>query len=109
MRDTRYRFYVSDNRVICVAEWAGKRIKASAKCNVEAGDQFDMEAGKALARARVDETIAHRRAKKAKERVASAEAAVAEAERRLKRALEFESSARFDAASAAYVLNQLLK
>jgi hypothetical protein len=87
MKDTRYRFYVTDNRVICVAEWAGKRIKASARCNVEAGDQFNEETGKVLARARVDEIIAHRRAKKAKERVANAEAAVAEAERRLKRAL----------------------
>lgn len=55
----RYNYYVNGNTVICVSRYAGKNVRATAKCNPE--DEFNLSFGKHLARARVDEKVAQKR------------------------------------------------
>jgi Mg2+ and Co2+ transporter CorA len=63
----KYNYYVKTDRktgkqsVICVGSYAGKVVRAVAKCNPN--DTFDFEKGKALAAARCDEKIALKRLK----------------------------------------------
>lgn len=59
----RYRFYVFDNKVICVSSYAGRTVKGYAKC--DPSDTFDFETGKKLAQARCDYKIAVKRVKRA--------------------------------------------
>ena len=60
----RYRFYDNGkDTVICVSSYAGKRVRAVAKCAPE--DEFDLEAGKKLAQARVDVIITQKRVARA--------------------------------------------
>lgn len=62
-----YKFYKSgDGRVIyCVTHYAGKAVRASAKC--APNDEFNEETGKTLAKLRCDVKVAHLRAKRAHE------------------------------------------
>lgn len=55
-----YKFYeTGDKRVICVADYHGKRIRKVAKCSEK--DSYDFNKGCELARARVEYEIAQRR------------------------------------------------
>ena len=46
-------YYIHGNEVVCVLINAhGKRIRATAKCNVDDGDTFNEETGKKIAKAR---------------------------------------------------------
>lgn len=57
MNNVNYQFYVTDNKVICVAYVSKNRyFKASAVCHPE--DKFDEQFGMDLAKARVDVKIA---------------------------------------------------
>lgn len=56
----RYKFYqISEDTVVCVTDYLGKRIKRYAKCSPR--DQFNYETGCKLAKARVMCEIARRR------------------------------------------------
>ena len=55
--------YYKENEVIAVSRYAGKNIRAFAKCNPN--DEFNKEFGEKLATARVNEKIAKKKLKNA--------------------------------------------
>lgn len=64
---SRYKYYYDDkNGVVCVSSYAGKKVRAVAKC--DPADTFEYERGAALAKARVDVKIGKKRVKRARER-----------------------------------------
>ena len=69
--------------IVAVSSYAGRKVKGYAKCNPD--DEFDLEKGKALARARCNQKIANKRrnhaAKKYMEAVSAKYKAVREFER----------------------------
>lgn len=62
----RYNYYATDNKIICVSHYAGKAVRGVAKCDPK--DDFDIDAGKKLAKARCDQKISDKRARRARER-----------------------------------------
>ena len=58
----RYTFYKHDNEIICVSRYAGKPVRAIAKCAPQ--DKFDEETGKSIAKLRVDIKVAEKRFKR---------------------------------------------
>lgn len=78
----RYRFYGTPGaKVICVSSYAGRKIRRVATCAEE--DEYDYEKGCALAKARVDVEIAHRRLRNAYSKLDEATEALHAAERRV--------------------------
>lgn len=73
----RYRFYVTDNKVICVSSYAGKAVRGIAKCDPK--DMFDLETGKKLAQMRCDYKIAQKRVLRARAKHAEATKALGDA------------------------------
>lgn len=73
----RYRFYVTDNKVICVSSYAGKAVRGIAKCDPK--DTFDLETGKKLAQMRCDYKIAQKRVLRARAKHAEATKALGDA------------------------------
>ncbi len=73
----RYRFYVTDNKVICVSSYAGKAVRGIAKCDPK--DTFNLEDGKKLAMTRCDYKIAQKRVLRARAMHAEATKALAAA------------------------------
>lgn len=73
----RYRFYVTDNKVICVSSYAGKAVRGVAKCDPK--DTFNLEDGKKLAQARCDYKIAKKRVLRARAKHAEATKALSDA------------------------------
>ena len=77
----RYKYYTSDNKVICVSHYAGKPVRGIAKCDPK--DTFNLDTGTELATLRCDKKIAEKRVDRAKMRYKAAVEAV-------KRAQEYE-------------------
>lgn len=79
----KYKFYNYEDKntgskvVICISSYAGKPVKGRAKCSPN--DEFDLEAGKALAKARCDYAIAQKREKRALKKASEAYTAAIEA------------------------------
>ena len=73
----RYRFHVTDNKVICVSSYAGKAVRGVAKCDPK--DTFDLRDGKKLAQARCDYKIAKKRVLRARAKHAEATKALNDA------------------------------
>lgn len=79
----KYKFYNYEDKntgskvVICISSYAGKPVKGRAKCSPN--DEFNLEAGKALAKARCDYAIAQKREKRALKKASEAYAAAIEA------------------------------
>lgn len=74
MNNGRYKYYIYDKEgrkiTVCVSSYAGHPVRGKSIC--AADDEYDVKAGKALARARCDLTIAQKRAKRAERRYAEA-------------------------------------
>ena len=66
----KHQTYVTDNKVIVVSQYAGRRVKGFAKCSPE--DKFDETTGIKLATLRCDEKVAIKRVKRSAEKVAAA-------------------------------------
>jgi hypothetical protein len=79
----KYTFYSSNNKVVALSSVAGKTVRGVAKCDPD--DEFSLEAGKRLAAARCNEKIAHKRLKRAKSRMISAEQEYLIAKRRFEK------------------------
>lgn len=79
----RYKFYTTDNKVICVSHYAGKPVRGIAKCDPK--DTFNYEDGKKLALARCDEKIAKKREARAAARLNEAKLILAEAQAYMER------------------------
>lgn len=79
----KYKFYNYEDKntgskvVICISSYAGKPVKGRAKCSPN--DEFDLEAGKTLAKARCDYAIAQKREKRALMKASEAYSAAIEA------------------------------
>lgn len=59
----RYTYSFADNRIYCMTFYAGKTVKGVSKRHPD--DEFDLEGGKKLARARCDAKVALKRLKRA--------------------------------------------
>ena len=67
----RYRYYTNNkNIVICESSFAGKKVRGMAKCSP--ADEFEINYGMLLAKARVDYKIAEMRVKKSRIRMEAA-------------------------------------
>lgn len=61
---SKYNFYDNGKDiVVCVSSYAGKKVRATAKCDPQ--DKFDYETGCLLAKGRVDAKIAEKRKNRA--------------------------------------------
>ena len=67
----KYKFYKHDNTVIAVSTYAGRTVKAYAKCDPR--DSYDEQAGKELAAARCNARIADKREARARRKVIEAQ------------------------------------
>lgn len=56
----KYTYNVTENKVYCIAHYAGKAVKGVAKCDTDY-DQFNCDTGMKLAKARCDFKIAKKR------------------------------------------------
>ena len=83
----KYRFYSTDNKVIAVSTYAGKRVRGTAICHPE--DKFDYEIGKQIAAARCNHKIAVKRYNRATMKYADAFMKLAEAQKYLDRMKEY--------------------
>jgi hypothetical protein len=73
-----YKFIHLGNVVIAITTYAGKTVKAYAKCHSD--DRFDVEFGEKLAQARCNVKVAKKRAARAKKKHIEAVRIVAEAQ-----------------------------
>ena len=71
---SRYRFYVTNNKVICVSSYMGRTVRGVAKCSPN--DTFNKEFGMKLAQARCDYKVAVKRYERALQKSDEADAAV---------------------------------
>ena len=63
IKNPTYKYYFGKNTVVAVSSFAGKTVRGVAKCGPN--DEFDIEKGKKLARARCARKIAEKRYKRA--------------------------------------------
>lgn len=73
----KYTYHISENKVICLAKYAGKAVRGIAKCNPE--DKFDVSKGKTLARLRCEEKLHNKRVNNAARKLQLAEVDLLEA------------------------------
>lgn len=59
---SRYRFYDNGSKVVAVSSYAGRPVRGVAKCDPR--DDFNLEKGRELAKARCDVKIAQKRAER---------------------------------------------
>lgn len=78
---SKYRYYQANNRVIAVSTYAGRTVKASAKC--AESDTFSLETGKLLAAARCNEKVSAKRVARANMKVKQAEQDLIKAQKHL--------------------------
>ena len=100
---SRYKFIVTEDKVICLSSYMGRTVRGVAKCSPN--DEFNEEFGRKLAQARCDYKVAQKRYERANEKFSEAEDQVAAAEEYLDKMDEYLWSAEneFDEASAALV------
>ena len=84
---TKYKYYTTKNQVIAVSTYAGKIVRAVAKCNPL--DEFDLEQGKALAAARLSVKVSKKRKKNAESKLEEARRNVAIAKHRERKMTEY--------------------
>ena len=94
----RYKFFNSDNIVVAVSSFAGKVVRATAKCDPR--DKFSLEDGQRLAAARCNKKISEKRLKRAERKLAEACAAVVAAERQYDYMRNYYEKAAFGLAEA---------
>lgn len=86
-----YQYYVVGRKVICVSTYAGKTVKGIAKCADD--DEFDLEFGKALAKARCDFKVAKKRMRRAERVTREAQCDYMAAQYKLRDAITYLSDA----------------
>ena len=91
---SRYRFYETPNKVICVSTFAKKDVRGVAKCSPN--DEFDVEVGRRLAMLRCDKKVAKKRLAKAKDRLAIEKIWFAEAKKYYEEAQKYYDTALHD-------------
>lgn len=71
---SRYKFIVTNDKVICLSSYMGRTVRGVAKCSPN--DEFNEEFGKKLAQARCDYKVAIKRYERALQKSDEADAAV---------------------------------
>ena len=66
----RYKYYTGNGTCVVVSTYAGKTVKGVSK--VAPNDEFDLEKGMALAKARCDRKVAGKRVKRAEKKLLEA-------------------------------------
>lgn len=84
----KFVYNITDTKVICIAKYAGRSVKGVAKCHPE--DTFDLEYGRALARARCEFKIANKKVKRANSRLLLAFAELDAANRNVVEATKYQ-------------------
>lgn len=90
----KYKYFTTKNQVIAVSTYAGKIVRAVAKCNPK--DEFDLEKGKALAAARLSVKVSKKRKKNAEMKLAEAERNVAIARYRERKMKQYLADAEYE-------------
>lgn len=101
------KFYNSDREVVAVSSFAGKPVRATAKC--DPSDTFSIDSGKELAAARCESKIAHRRCKCAKAKLERALAEANKAQEQLDFAISYYKNATNDKESADKAVAKILE
>ena len=73
----KYRYYVTDKKVVAVSTYAGRTVRGVAVCHPD--DKFDVEFGKRVAAAKCNERIGAKRLARAADKVMEADRLVVEA------------------------------
>ena len=101
-----YKFAYVGNIVIAITSYAGKTVKAYAKCH--STDTFDREFGEKLAMARANVKVAKKRAARAKQKRAEAVRILAQAQMHMSKMDNYVDDSE-DALNNAYIeLNNLI-
>lgn len=87
----RYRYFITDTKVICVSSYAGKGVRGIAKCDPK--DTFNIDIGKELAGLRCDKKIAEKRAVRSRDKLQEAMNELIAAEAKVARMREYHSEA----------------
>lgn len=106
-KKTSYTVIPHGNEIIAVGRYAGKNVRAVAKCNAE--DKFDYDFGKTLAISRVNHKIAVKRLKNAQKKYAEAEKAFIAARERLADMIEYLDDSTAEVEDSKNILNMLLE
>lgn len=97
----KYQVFEGINRktgsktVTVVSHFAGKAVRGIAKCDPDK-DEYNLEAGTTLAKARCDMKVASKRLSRAQQKVAEAEVMVRQTQEYLARMREYEADAQAD-------------
>ena len=102
----KYHFIVTDNKVICLSSYMGRRVRGIAKCSPN--DTFDVEFGKQLARARCDVKVMQKRHQRALALWDEADNRLYEAEEYMDKIDDYLYHAGDDYENAVNELNELL-
>lgn len=76
---SRYKFIITDDKVICLSSYMGRTVRGVAKCSPN--DEFNEEFGRKLAQARCDYKVAQKRYERAAQKSNEAEDALHAAKR----------------------------
>ena len=91
----KYDFLTEDNKITAVSSYAGRPVKASAKCDPK--DKFNEAYGKELAQARCDVKVAYKRRQRAIRKMKKAREDLLKAQYQYNKMVAY-----FDDASEAY-------
>lgn len=102
-----YTIVRHNNEIIAISRYAGKNVRAVAKCNAE--DKFDYDFGKVLAISRVNHKIAIKRLKNAQKKYAEAKEALIAAKKRFADMTEYLDDSAAEVEDSENILNMLLE
>ena len=94
----KYKFYKRGNDIIAVSTYAGKTVKAYAKCDPR--DSYDEQVGKELAAARCNAKIADKREARARRKVMEAQAQLDAARQHYEKMAQYLEDSKLDASRA---------
>ena len=83
----KYRFVVTDDKVVALSTYAGRTVRGIAKCSPD--DEFDEDYGKRLAAARCNTKVCEKRVLRAIDKIEEAEVLFNEAKEYLKDMKEY--------------------
>lgn len=102
----KYNIYFNKNQCIAVTRYAGKNVRAVAKC--DPADQFDGVYGERLATARCDVKVAEKRQRRAVELANAAINELVAQQKKLDKLMEFVHQATAELAEAEAALKAIL-
>lgn len=100
----KYKVYhAGDNKIVVTCRYAGKTVRGVAKCSP--CDTFDAQKGEDLARLRCDKKVAEKRVARANAAYAEALSALAAAQQRVDKMVEYRQDANLILDHIEYALN----